>query len=68
MRVKKNQGFISLFQVNSRKNYALQIINYHEKFDSYLSKVLITWQYVAVKRKWSQYRNVRQQEIHMFQA
>ena len=29
MRVKKNQGFISLFQVNSRKNYALQIINYH---------------------------------------
>ena len=39
---KKNQGFISLFQVNSRKNYALQIINYHEKFDSYLSKVLIT--------------------------
>ena len=29
MRVKKNQGFISLFQVNSRKNYVLQIINYH---------------------------------------
>ena len=26
---KENQGFISLFQVNSRKNYALQLINYH---------------------------------------
>ena len=28
MRV-KNQGFISLFQINSRKNYALQLSDYY---------------------------------------
>jgi len=26
---RKNQGFISLSHVNSRNNYALQLINYH---------------------------------------
>ena len=46
MRVKKNQGYISLFQVNSRKNYALQMITNNqlplEIRQLYLSKVLIT--------------------------
>ena len=40
---KNNQGFISLFQVNSSNNYALQVINYHYLWPAFGRYGLTIW-------------------------